>query len=115
MLGAIAQKGKIMFSIKVQYDISEINPMELQAVKNDFYQGMSYAQVEDKYEDFRVVWAAIIECARELGWDMENYIKENQIEETMYLYFAFGETQPKVWRGFMMLAALNYMQEKICA
>ena len=44
-----------MFNIKVQYDISEINPVELQAVKNDFYQGMSVAQVENKYEDFRVV------------------------------------------------------------
>ena len=104
-----------MFNIKVQYDISKINPVELQAVKNDLYQGMSVDQVEEKYDNFRLVWAALIECARELGWDMECYIKENRIEDTMYMYFAFGKAQSKAWRGLMMKTVLDYLQEKLYA
>ena len=103
-----------MFNIKVSFDNTMYNPEELQSAKNDLMNGVSLEDLEEMY-DVRLALAAVIECAKDLGWDMDEYLQKKQIEETMYLYFAFGETQPKVWRGFMMMAALNYIQEKICA
>ena len=103
-----------MFSIKVSFDNTVYNPVEIQSAKNDLMNGVSFEELEEMY-DVRLALAAAIECAKDLGWDMDEYLEKNQIEETLYAYFAFGETQPKVWYGFVMTAALDYLQEKICA
>ena len=100
-----------MFSVKIQYDISKYDAVKLQAAKHDILNGMTLDEVDDKHDDLGYV--ALIECAKELGWDMERYIRENEIEKDMYLYFAFGITQTKVWHGFIMKAAQDYVQEHV--
>lgn len=101
-----------MFSIKVLFDNTVYNPVKLQSAKNDLMNGVRFEELEEMY-DIRLVLAATIEGARELGWDMDEYIRENRIEENLYAYFAFGEIQPEVWYGHMMNAAMDYLQEKL--
>lgn len=101
-----------MFSIKVSFDNTVYNPVELQSAKNDLMNGVSLEDLEETY-DVRLALAAAIECAMELGWDMNEYIRENRIEEDLYVYFAFGETHPNVWYGYMMKAVMDYLQEKL--
>lgn len=100
-----------MFSVKLQYDISKYDAAKLQAAKHDLLNGMTLDEVDDKHDDLGCV--ALIECAKDLGWDMERYIRENEIEKDMYLYFAFGITQPKAWHGFIMKAAHDYVRERV--
>lgn len=100
-----------MFSVKLQYDISKYGLAKLQAAKNDMLNGMPLDEVDEKHDCLG--YAALIECAKDLGWDMDNYIREKGIEKELYLYFAYGITQPNVWFGFIMKAAHDYVQERV--
>lgn len=100
-----------MFSVKIQYDISKYDAAKLQAAKHDLLNGMTLDEVDDKHDDLG--YAALIECAKDLGWDMDNYIREKEIEKELNLYFAYGITQSNVWFGFIMKAAHDYVQERV--
>lgn len=73
------------------------NPEELQSAKNDLMNGVSLEDLEEMY-DVRLALAAVIECAKDLGWDMDEYLQKKQIEETLYLLCLWRNTaQSMAW------------------
>ena len=102
-----------MFITRVSFDNTVYNPVELQSAKNDLMNGVSFEALEEMY-DVCVAQAAVIECAKEYGWNMDAYIQEYGIEEELCMYFAFGETESEVLCDRLMTAALDYLKEQLC-
>ena len=98
-----------MFNIEVTFDRNAWNREEKDPVKRDIIEGMSYADVIEKYDDFGLCDTAAIECALDLGWNMKEYIDE-EIMELLYSYFDFdGETTVSLNR-LIVNEALEYIE-----
>ena len=100
-----------MFNIEVTFDRNAWNREKMEAVKRDIIEGMCYADVIEKHDDFGLCDAAAIDCAMELGWNMKEFMKE-EIMELLYSYFIYdGETTVSLNR-LIVNEALEYIAER---
>lgn len=99
-----------MFNIEVTFDRNAWNHEDMEAVKQDIINGMHYADVIEKYDNFGLCDAAAVDCAMDLGWNMEKFIDE-EIMELLYNYFIYdGETTVSLDR-LITTEALEYIAE----
>lgn len=99
-----------MFKLELTYHC-DCSPEELYPHKKALLSGMSYADVGCMFDAWYVTDTAIIETAVELGWDLNEAMKAEWIEEQLNNCLSFDGERTESIRGRLCNEAYEYIAE----
>lgn len=98
-----------MFTINVQYDNTGYDSEKLaQAKQYILLNGITKDELYDSEDD--IMLPAAIEAAQELGWNLDECIREKKVIEHLETCFLLGEVDPFSGYGHIMVSALEYIK-----
>lgn len=101
---------KQMFELELTYHC-DCSPEELDPHKKAILSGISYADVGCMFDAWYVTDTAIIETAVELGWDLNEAMKAEWIEEQLNNCLSFDGERTESIRGGLCNEAYEYITE----
>lgn len=99
-----------MFELELTYHC-DCSSEKLQPHKKALLSGMSYADIGCMFDEWYVTDTAIIETAVELGWDLNEAMKAEWIEEQLNNCLSFDGERTESIRGGLCNEAYEYITE----
>ena len=105
-------KGKDMFNLVLTYEC-DCCQASLDPIKKAFLSGMEMADVHERFDDWMALETAIIELAKDSGWDLDEAMNSDWVEEQMNNCLHFDGEMTASISNYLCNEAYYYVTEHL--